>query len=148
MQTGLFNMQLNDENGEMHLIINQEYLAQNMKLLSAESAEQLGEIQERTEKIEKDQESMKQQLQKIKDRSKVDIAIKIRERQIESNVINKLRNEALRTFIEQKRWRIIAKLFRFSHFELEKEQFIEAFIKQHLQENLLEEFKKYNNKND
>ena len=49
---------------------------------------------------------------------------------------------------EQKRWRIFAKYFRSSHFELEKEQFIEAFIKQHLQGNLLEEFKKYNNKND
>ena len=148
MQTGLFNMQLDDEKGGMHITINQEYLAQNIKLLSAESAEQLGEIQERTEKIEKEQESMKQQLQKIKDRSKEDIAIKIRERQIESNVTNKLRNKALRAFMEQKRWRIFAKLFRSSQFELEKEQFIEAFIKQHLQANLLEEFKKYNNKNN
>ena len=71
MQTGLFNMQLDDEKGGMHITINQEYLAQNIKLLSAESAEQLGEIQERTEKIEKEQESMKQQLQKIKEQSKV-----------------------------------------------------------------------------
>ena len=144
MQTGLFNMQLDDENGEMHLTLNQDYLAQNMKLLSEQSTEQLSEIQERTEKIEKEQESMKQQLQKIKDRSKEDIAIKIRKRQIESNVINKLRNEALRTFMDQKRWRIFAKLFRSSHFEIEKEKFIEAFIKQHLQKNLLEELKKYN----
>ena len=115
-----------------------------MKLRSEQSTKQLGEIQERTEKIEKEQESTKQQLQKIKEHSKVDIAIKIRERQIESNVTNKLRNDALRAFMSQKRWRIFAKLFRSSHFELEKEQFIETFIKKHLQENLLEELKKYN----
>ena len=35
------------------------------------------------------------------DRSKVDTTIKIRERQIESNVTNKLRNEALRAFSGQ-----------------------------------------------
>lgn len=52
MQTGLFNMQLNDENGEMHRTFNQEYLAQNMKLLSEQSVEQLSEIQERTGKYE------------------------------------------------------------------------------------------------
>ena len=147
MQTGLFNMKPDDEKGKMHITINQEYLAKNIKLLSAESAEQLSKMQNRTEKIEKEQEGMKEQLQEIKDRSKVDIAVKIRERQMESAVTNKLRNKALRTFMAQKKWPLFSKLFRSSHFELEKEQFIEAFIKQHLQENLLEEFKKYNNKN-
>lgn len=148
MQTGLFNMQLDDENGEMQITINEDYLAQNMKLLSSQSAEQLSEIQNRTEKIEKEQEGMKQQIQDIKDRSKMDIAIKIRERQIESNLINKLRNKALQTFMEHNKWKIFSKLFRSSHFELEKEKFIEAYMKQHLQDNLLEAFKKYNNKNN
>lgn len=59
MKTGLFNMQLDDKNGDMHITINREYLAQNMKLLSEQSAEQLSEIQKRTEKIEKEQVSMK-----------------------------------------------------------------------------------------
>jgi len=53
-------------------------------------------------KFRKEQERIKQQIQDIEDRSKVDIAIKIRERQIESNVTNKLRNEALRAFMKQK----------------------------------------------
>ncbi len=148
MQTGLFNMQLDDENGEMQITINEDYLAQNMKLLSSQSAEQLSEIQNRTEKIEKEQEGMKQQIQDIKDRSKMDIAIKIRERQIESNLINKLRNKALQIFMEQNKWKIFSKLLRSSHFELEKEKFIEAYMKQHLQDNLLDAFKKYNNKNN
>jgi len=143
MQTGLFNMQLDE--GAMHITINQDYLAQNIKLLSAGSTEQLGEIQERTEKIEKEQDGIKKQIQEIKVRQKVDVAIKIRERQIESNVINKLRNKALRIFMEQHKWQIFSKLFRSSHFELEKEKFIETYIRQHLQDNLLEEFKKYNN---
>ena len=148
MQTGLFNIQLDDENGEMQITINEDYLTQNMKLLSSQSAEQLSEIQNRTEKIEKEQEGMKQQIQDIKDRSNMDIAIKIRERQIESNLINKLRNKALQIFMEQNRWKIFSKLFRSSHFELEKEKFIEAYMKQHLQDNLLDAFKKYNNKNN
>ena len=148
MQTGLFNMQPDDENGTMHITINQDYLAQNIKLLSAESTEQLSAMQDRTEKIEKEQEGIKEQLQGINDRSKVDIAVKIREKQIETNVINSLRNKALLSFMAQKKWPLFAKLFRSTQFELEKEQFIEAFIKQHLQENLLVEFKKYNNKNN
>ena len=47
-----------------------------------------------------------------------------------------------------KKWRVFAKLFRSSQLEIEKEQFIEAFIKQHLQENLMVEFQKYNDKNN
>jgi hypothetical protein len=148
MKTGLFNIQMDDENGGMHITINEEYLTKDMKLLSAQSAEQMSEIQERTEKIEKEQEGIKQQIQDMKVRQRMDIAIKIRERQIESNLINKLRNKALQLFMEEKKWIVFSKLFRSSHFELEKEKFIEAYIKQHLQENLLEEFRKYNNKNN
>lgn len=106
IQTGIFHMQQDEETGTMNTTINEDYLAQNIKLLSAQSDEQLSEIQERTEKIEKEQEEMKQQLQEIEDRSKVDIAIKIRERQIESNVTNKLRNEALHAFMKQKKRKI------------------------------------------
>ena len=69
-------MKPDDEDGTMHITINQEYLAQNIKLLSAESTEQLSAIQDRTEKIEKEQEGIKEQLHEIKDRSKVDIAVK------------------------------------------------------------------------
>ena len=148
LQTGLFNMQLDDENGKMHITINEEYLTKNMKLLTAQNAEQLSEIQERTEKIEKEQEGIKQQIQDMKVRQQVDIAIKIRERQIESNLINKLRNKALQLFMEQKKWQVFSKLFRSAQFEIEKERFIEAYMKQHLQENLLEAFKTYNNKNN
>ena len=64
---------------------NKDYLAHNSKLLSIDPTEQLIEIYERT----------KQQIQDIEDRSKVDIAIKIRERQIKSNVTNKLRRKRL-----------------------------------------------------
>ncbi len=145
MQTGLFNMQLDDENGAMHITINQEFLTNNLKLL--ESAEQLSEIQERTEKIEKEQEGIKQQIQEMKVRQQVDVAVKIRERQIESNLVNKLRNEALQIYMEQKKWKTFSKLFRSAHYEIEKEQFIESYIKQHLQDHLLEALKKYNSKN-
>ena len=126
MQTGLFNIQQDDETGTMHVTINEDYLAQNIKLLSAQSTEQMNEIQKRTEKIQKEQEGMKQQVKEIEDRSKVDIAIKIRERQIENDVHIKLRKEAIQQFMKQKKSGIFAKLFRSSQLELEKEQFIQS----------------------
>ena len=55
----------------------------------------------------------------------MDIAIKIRERQIKSHVTNKLRNEALRAFSGQKN----KKLFYSSQIEWEQKPFIEAFMK-------------------
>ena len=102
IQTGLFNLQQDDKDGAIHITINEDRLTQNIKLLSEQSTAQISEIQERTEKIEKEQERMKEQIQEIEDRSKIDIAIKIRERQTESNVTNKLRNEALSAFTKQK----------------------------------------------
>lgn len=148
MQTGLFNIQQDDETGTMHVTINEDYLAQNIKLLSAQSTEQMNEIQKRTEKIQKEQEGMKQQVKEIEDRSKVDIAIKIRERQIENDVHIKLRKEAIQQFMKQKKSGIFAKLFRSSQLELEKEQFIQSYINQYLQENLEAALKKYVHKNN
>ena len=148
IQTGIFHMHQDEETGAMNITLNEDYLAKNIKLLSAQSDEQINKIQERTETIEKEQEEMKQHIQEIEERSKVDIAIKIRERQIENNVTNKLRNEALHAFMKQKKRKIFAKLFHSSQFEIEKEQFIETFIKQHLKEHLLAEFQKYNDKNN
>ena len=78
----------------------------------------------------------------------MDIAIKIRERQIENDVNIKLRKEALQQYVKQKKSGIFAKVFRFSHLEVEKEQFIETYINQHLQDNLVEALKKYDHKND
>lgn len=87
IQTELFHMQQDDANDQMNITINQDYLAQNIKLLSVSSTEQLNEIQDRLEKLRKEQEGIKQQIQEIEGRSKVNIAIKIRESQIESNVM-------------------------------------------------------------
>ncbi len=76
-----------------------------------------------TEQLIEIQERIKQQIQDIEDRLKVDIAIKIRERQIKSHATNKLRNEALRSGQKNK------KLFYSSQIEWEQKPFIEAFMK-------------------
>ncbi|MFF5996042.1 hypothetical protein AAGS61_15015 [Lysinibacillus sp. KU-BSD001] len=42
-----------DENGEMQITLNQDYLAQNIQLLSLESTQQLSEIQEEQKSLQK-----------------------------------------------------------------------------------------------
>ena len=58
IQTGLFNMQQDEEMDTMNITINEDYLVQNIKLLSAESAEQLSAIQNRTEKLSEENKSL------------------------------------------------------------------------------------------
>lgn len=136
MQTGLFHMQQDDKTGAMHITVSQDYLAQNIKLLSAESTEQLSAIQDRTEKLSAESKSLQQQITQLKEDNKKDIVVKIRERQIENEVVATLRTEALEEFATQKRAGIFAKLFRSSQIELEKERFINQYLAKNLVERL------------
>ena len=51
-------MQQDEEMDTMNITINEDYLVQNIKLLSAESAEQLSAIQNRTEKLSEENKSL------------------------------------------------------------------------------------------
>ena len=141
MQTGLFHMQQDDENGAMQITLNQDYLAQNIQLLSLESTQQLSEMQERTEKLTEESKSLQQQITELKEEK--DIVVKIRERQIENEVVSTLRTEALEQFSTQKKSGIFAKLFRSTQIELEKERFINQYLAKNLSKRLEEALTEY-----
>lgn len=143
IQTGLFHMQQDDETGTMQITINQDYLAQNIKLLSVESTQQLNEIQDRTEKLTEESKSLQKQITELKEENKRDIVVKIRERQIENEVVTTLRAEALEQFTTQKKSGIFAKLFRSSQIELEKERFINQYLAENLLKRLEEALTEY-----
>ena len=129
IQTGLFNLQQDDKSGSINITINEEYLTQNVKLLSTE---QLSEIQDRTDKITEESKSLQKQITELKEENQKDIVVKIRERQIENEVVATLRTEALEQFATQKKSWVFAKLFRSAQLELEKERFINQYLAKNL----------------
>ena len=132
IQTGLFHLHQDNEAGTIRIAINQDYLVQHMKLLSTE---QLSDI-----RIERKNYRRKQTLQKqiteLKEENQKDIVVKIRERQIENEVVATLRTEALEQFTTQKKSRVFAKLFRSAQVELEKERFINQYLAKNLSDRL------------
>lgn len=133
IQTGLFHLQQDDENGKLHITINEDYLVQNVKLLSTE---QLSDIQDRTEKITEESKSLQKQITELKEENTRDIVVKIRERQIENEVVATLRTEALEQFATQKKRGVFTKLFRSAQVELEKERFINQYLAKNLSDRL------------
>ncbi len=102
MQTGLFHMQQHEESGAMQITLNEDCLAQNINLLSTESIQQLSDIQDRTEKLTEESKSLQKQITELKEENKKDIALKIRKRQIENELISTLRTEAIEQFSAEK----------------------------------------------
>lgn len=143
LQTGLFELQENEESGSPQITLNQNVLSQNIKMLTSDTTEQLAKIQESTEKIQEENQTLKKQIEVIQERSKTDIVQKIRERQIENRVVNTLRKEALEQFEKEKKSGLFAKLFRSSQIEAEKEEFVAAYIQEHLYNRLQSELERY-----
>ena len=72
----------------------------------------------------------------MKANNKQDIVVKIRERQMENEVVATLRTEALEQFTTEKKLGIFAKLFRSAQVELEKERFINQYLAKNLAKRL------------
>lgn len=132
MQTGLFNLQQEDENGALQIAVNQEFLTQNMLLQSSESNNQITEIQKETTKLKYENERLQKQITELKEENAKDVVIKARERFIENEVASTLRTEAIQEFSAQNKSGFFTKLFRSSQIELEKEQFVLEYITKHL----------------
>ena len=140
IQTGLFHIQQDDETGTMHITVNEDYLAQNVKLLSTEHIE---EIQDRTAKITEENKNLQKQITELQEDNQKDIVVKIRERQIENEVVATLRTEALEQFTTQKKPGIFIKLFRSTQVELEKERFINQYLAKNLADRLQKALTEY-----
>lgn len=135
MQTGLFNLQQEDDQGPLHIAVNQEYLMQTI-LQSADSNNQLTEIQKETTKLKYENERLQKQITELREDNAKDVVMKARERFIENEVASALRTEAIQQFSAQHKPGFLAKLFRSSQIELEKEQFVLEYVKKHLTDRL------------
>jgi hypothetical protein len=68
-----------------------------------------------------------------------DIALDIKERRIEMKIRSDLRLEALKKWTEQNKHSFIRKLLRSEQIDLEKENFIQSYVNQHINEHLKSE---------
>ncbi|KOS69225.1 hypothetical protein AEA09_12140 [Lysinibacillus contaminans] len=132
MQTGLFNLEQEDESGTLQIALNKDFLTQNMLVQASESNNQIIEIQKETNKLKYENERLQKQITELKEVNAKDVVIKVRERFIENEIASALRTEALQQFSTQKKSGFFAKYFRSSQIELEKEQFVEDYISKHL----------------
>ncbi|MFJ6207442.1 hypothetical protein [Lysinibacillus sp. NPDC092081] len=136
IQTGLFNILPNEEHGALQVTINQDFLAQNIQLVSSESNLQVEEIQKETAELKLENENLQKQISELQERSVKDIVQKIRERHIENEIVSTLRTEALQQFATENKAGFFRKTFRSSQIEMEKEQFVLSYISKHLEERL------------
>lgn len=98
IQTGLFQILPNEEQGTLQVNINQDFLAQNIERFSSESALQVEEIQRETSELKQENEHLQKQISELQENSVKDIVQKIRERHIENEIVSTLRTEALQQF--------------------------------------------------
>ena len=132
MHTGLFHMKQDDETGAIEIEVNEDYFTQSIQLLTTASNEQISDIQNRIEQLTEENKQLQKQMTEINETSIKDLAVKIRERQLEKDVISTLHAEAVEQFSNQKKTGIFAQLFRSAQIELEKERFINAYLAEHL----------------
>ncbi|MFJ7953053.1 DNA primase [Lysinibacillus sp. NPDC096418] len=143
MHTGLFQMEQDEETEEMKLTLNEDFLHQKIKALPSESSQEIEKLQSKTEQLEQKNQELAEKVEEILTSNKEDIAIRIREKHIEQSVLNSLENEALKQYVATKGWQLFGKLFRSSHIEIEKKQYIAAYIEEHFSERLKEELHQY-----
>ena len=136
MQTGLFNLQQEDESGALQIAVNKDFLTQNMLIQTSESNNQIIEIQQETQKLKYENERLQKQIAELREDNAKDVVMKIRERFIENEIVSTLRTEALQQFSTQKKAGFFAKLFQSTQIEVEKEKFIDSYISKHLTERL------------
>ena len=102
MHTGLFLMEQDEDTEEMKLTLNEDFLHQKIKALPPESSQEIEKLQSITEKLEQKNQERAEKVEGILLSNKKDIAIRIREKHIEQNVLNHLENEALTQYAATK----------------------------------------------
>lgn len=136
IQTGLFQILPNEEQGTLQVNINQDFLVENIQRLSTDSILQVEEIQKETLELKQENEHLQKQITELQENSVKDIVQKIRERHIENEIVSTLRTEALQQFSTNNKVSFFTKMFRSSQIEMEKEQFVLSYISKHLEERL------------
>lgn len=140
MQTGLFHIEQDEQTAEMKITLNEAFLQQKIKALPSES---LQNLQTKTEQLTQQNMHLTEKVEAILQSNKEDIAIKIREKPIEQTVLKHLESEALTQYIATKGRQFFRKLFYSTQIEIEKKQYIAAYIEEHFPEQLKQALHRY-----
>lgn len=136
IQTGLFQILPNEEQGTLQVNINQDFLDKNIQRLSTDSILQVEEIQKETLELKQENEHLQNQITELQENSVKDIVQKIRERHIENEIVSTLRTEALQQYSQNHKVGFFTKFFKSAQVEMDKEQFVLSYISKHLEERL------------
>lgn len=143
MHTGLLLIEQDKDNEETKIVINEAFLHQQLKALPSESSQEIEKLHALTEQLKQKNQALTEKVEEILTSNKEDIAVKIREKHIEQNALRRLESEALEQYMATKKWGFFAKLFRSSQIEIEKKQYITAYIAEHFTEQLTQELNQY-----
>ena len=143
MHTGLFQMTQDEETQEVKLILNEDFLSQRIKALPAEPSQEIEQLQSKTAQLEQQNQALAEKVEEMLSANKEDIAIRIREKHIEQSVLSRLETEALAQYANEKGRQFFAKLFHSTQREIEKKQYIAAYIDEHFPERLQQELHHY-----
>ena len=143
MHTGLFLFEQVEDSEEIKIIINESFLHQQLKVLPSKSLQEIEKLHVITEKLEQKNKALTEKIEEILTSNKNDIAIKIREKHIEQKVLRRLEKEALEQYIATKKGGLFLKIFRLSQIEIEKKQYIAAYVDKHFSEQLKQELHQY-----
>ena len=143
MQTGIFHMIQDEETEEIKITLNEDFLHQKIKALPAEPSKEMEQLQAKTAQIELQNQALSEKMEDMLTANKTDIAIRIREKHLEQSVLHHLETEALTQYAKEKGWQLFAKLFHSTHIEIEKKQYIAAYIEKHFPERLQQALEQY-----
>ncbi|MEK4701940.1 DNA primase [Solibacillus sp. FSL R7-0668] len=143
MQTGLFHIEQDEQTEEMKLTLNEAFLHQKIKALPSESSQKIEKLQSKTEQLAQLNQELTEKVEGILQSNKEDIAVKIREKHIEQTVLKRLESEALTQYATTKGRQFFRKLFYSTQIEIEKKQYIAAYIEEHFPEQLKQALHRY-----
>ena len=128
---------------QMQLTLNQEFLEQKIKAIPPETSQEIAEIQVVTKQLQQENTALKEKVEGVIASNKQDIAIRIREKHIEQTVLNRLQTEALERYVAKKKWQPFRKIFNSAQIEIEKKQYIAAYIEEHFSGQLTQTLHEY-----
>src|SRR5699024_8473721 len=138
LNTGLFDVQMKDEKTQVKL--NTDMI---VKLFESSLPAMLGEntieeVQNSTAQLAKENESLKQEVEELKERldSQLNRTTQLQERHSETRLISRLRTEGIDEFATLRKYGFLKKLFYSTQIEKEKEAFIAEYIDEQLYKTL------------
>ena len=92
MHTGLFLIEQDEDSEETKIVVNEAFLHQQLKALPSQSLQEIEKLHALTEQLEQKNQALAEKVEEILTSNKDDIAVKIREKHIEQNVLRRLEN--------------------------------------------------------